>query len=186
MMRMGSWTSRLAPLAEVELASNELSVPAQQRVWRDDRAKLEQNLACNAKGLARQQRTLPVREPKRASVEPLTQPPVLGFQVFNNDKLLSADPTGEQEYDESERRAFKRHPQSLAWRTRSCLSIGPTASTEYLDTTPALAQEARDHLDVVPVPFEEGVISRLRFSLCAPIRIRCHVRMFDGYTANES
>ena len=27
--------------------------------------------------------------------------PVLGFQVFNNDKLLAADPAGEQEHDES-------------------------------------------------------------------------------------
>ena len=102
MMRMGSWTSRLAPLAEVELASDELSVPPQQRVWRDDRAKLEQNLAWNAKGLARQQRTLLVREPKRASVEPLTQHPVLSFQVFNNDKLLATDPAGEQEQHESD------------------------------------------------------------------------------------
>jgi hypothetical protein len=33
-----------------------------------------------------------VREAKRASVEPLAQHPVLGFQVFNNDELLPADP----------------------------------------------------------------------------------------------
>jgi hypothetical protein len=51
--------------------------------------------------LARQQRTFFVREPKRASFEPLTQHPVLCLQVFNNDKLLTANPATEQEHDES-------------------------------------------------------------------------------------
>jgi len=65
----------------------------------------------------------------------LTQHPVLGLQVFNNDELLAADPTGEQVYDVSKWRRFERHPESLAWRTRLCLNIGPTASSDYLDTT---------------------------------------------------
>jgi hypothetical protein len=45
--------------------------------------------------------TFLVREAKRASVEPLAQHPVLGFEVFNNDELLTADPSSEQEHDES-------------------------------------------------------------------------------------
>jgi len=34
--------------------------------------------------------------------------------------------SGEQKYDESERRRLERHPASLACRTRLCLSINPT------------------------------------------------------------
>src|SRR5690242_19497764 len=41
----------LAPGAEVELASNELPVPAQQRIGRDDRTQFKQNLARDAKAL---------------------------------------------------------------------------------------------------------------------------------------
>src|SRR6476661_8866094 len=53
---------RLAPVAEVELASDEL--PAQQRIRRDDRAQIDQNLAWNAERLTRQQRAFLVREAK--------------------------------------------------------------------------------------------------------------------------
>ena len=77
-------------------------MPAQQRVGRDDRAQFEQNLAWNAEGLTRQQRTFLVRHAQRASFEPLAQHPVLCLQVFNNNKLLTADPAGEQEQDESD------------------------------------------------------------------------------------
>ena len=127
--------SAIRLVAEVELPSDQLTVPAQQRIGRDDRAKLEQNLAWDAKRLARQQRTLLVREAKRASLEALAQHAVLGFQVLDNNKLLTADPAGEQEDDEGQWRRLQIHPSSLARRARSCLSSGPKASTEYLDTT---------------------------------------------------
>ena len=62
------------------------------------------------KALRASNATFLVREAKRASVEPLAQHAVLGFQVLNNDELLTADPTGEQEHDESEWRRFELHP----------------------------------------------------------------------------
>ena len=77
-------------------------MPAQQRVGRDNRAQFEQNLAWNAERLTCQQRTFLVREAHRAPVEPLAQHPVFCLQVFNNDKLLTTDPAGEQEQDESD------------------------------------------------------------------------------------
>ena len=114
------WATRFAAVAEVELPGDQLSVPAQQRIGRDDRAKLEQNLAWDAKRLARQQRPLLIREAKRASLEALAQHAVLGFQVLDNNELLTADPAGEQEDDEGEWRRLQIHPQSLAWRARLC------------------------------------------------------------------
>jgi hypothetical protein len=96
-------------------------MPAQQRIRRDDRAQIKENLAWNAEGFARQQRTLLVREAQRTSVKPCAQHAVLSFQVFNNDELLSADPAGEQEQDESDWRRSQIHAQSLARCARSCL-----------------------------------------------------------------
>jgi hypothetical protein len=103
-----------------ELLSDQLPVPAQQRVRGDDRSQFEQSLTWNTESLARQQCTFPIREAKRAPFESLAQHTVLGLQVLNNNELLTADPTGEKEDDERDGRRFEPHPQSLAWRVPPC------------------------------------------------------------------
>ena len=45
-----------------ELPSDQLPVPAQQRIRRHDRAEVKQNLARDAKSFARQQRTFSIQE----------------------------------------------------------------------------------------------------------------------------
>ena len=53
--------------------------------------------------------------------------------MVNNDKLLTADPEGEDEHDEGEWRRFERYPQSQAWHP-ALLELSPATATEYLDT----------------------------------------------------
>jgi hypothetical protein len=62
-----------APVAEVTLPADQLSVPAQQRIRGDDRAEVEQNLPWNAESLAREQRPLPIGKAQRASLESFAQ-----------------------------------------------------------------------------------------------------------------
>ena len=104
-----------------ELLGDQLPMPAQRRIGSDgDRSQFEQSLTWNTESLARQQRTLPIREAKRAPFEPLAQHAVFRLQVLNNDDLLTVDPTGEEEDDKRNGRRFELHPQSLARRARLC------------------------------------------------------------------
>ena len=93
-MRIVRGAPGLAPGAEVELASDELPMPAQQRVGRDNRAQVEQNLAGNAKPFARQRCTFIVREPNSTSLESPAQHPIPDVPVI---QTLTADPTSDQE-----------------------------------------------------------------------------------------
>ena len=60
-----------------ELLSDQLPVPAQQRVGRDDRSQFEENLAWDAERHARQQCPLLIAEAKSAPFESLAQYAVL-------------------------------------------------------------------------------------------------------------
>ena len=97
---------------------------AQQRIRGDDRAEVEQNLPWNAESLARE--TLPIGKTQRASLESFAQHAILGFQVLDDDQLLTADPPGEQEHYESGWRWFESDLQSLAWRARLCSGRFPS------------------------------------------------------------
>jgi ABC-type branched-subunit amino acid transport system substrate-binding protein len=135
MMRIVRGRPGLRRWLKFELLGDQLPVPAQQRIGRDDRAQFEQNLAWDAKRFTRQHRPFSIQEAKRAPLKALAQHAVLGLQILNNNELLTADPTGEDKDDESQRRRLQIHPQSLACRARSCLCSSPKASTKYLDTT---------------------------------------------------
>ena len=93
-----------------ELLGDPLPMAAQQRIGRDARFQFEQSLTWNTASLARQQRTLPNGEAKRAPFESLAQHAVLRLQILNNNELLTADPTGEEEDDERNWRRFVPHP----------------------------------------------------------------------------
>ena len=109
-----------------ELLSDQLPVPPQQRIGRDDRSQFEQNFARDAERLARQQCPLLIREAKRAPIEPLAQHAVFRLQVLNNDDVLTADPTSKEEDDECDGRRFEPHSQSLAWKRSALLAFPPT------------------------------------------------------------
>lgn len=82
-------------MAVVNSLNDQLQLPAQQRVGRDDGAAVEQNLAWNPESLAREQATLSIGEAKGTSLDALAQQMVLGLHVFDDNQLLTADPAGE-------------------------------------------------------------------------------------------
>ena len=90
-------------MINVPLLRDELSVPAQQRVGRDDRVQFEARLTSNGLGFSRQQRPLGVSEPNPPPTQPLFEPPVLSLQEVDGNQLVAIDPASQNHQHERER-----------------------------------------------------------------------------------
>jgi len=92
-----AWPSSLAAIV---FHRDELAVPAEDCVRRDDAAQLAQYLHAELLTLHGEATPLVIGKPKTFGAELLTQHPVLFLQVFDDLLLLPIEPTGERnQYD---------------------------------------------------------------------------------------
>ena len=111
--------TRTAPLHPIVLLGDELSVPAKDRVGRDDAGDLPKGLSADGLALHHEASALVVGEAKAASSELLTEDAVLLHQVVDDAVLVAVDPAGEEQKEEVERgrRGGRGHGRSfkVAW-----------------------------------------------------------------------
>src|SRR5690606_27150608 len=88
--------------AAVVLGSNELPIPAKERVGRDDSAELKQLHSGELFGGARKPPALGVGEPQAPGPELLSQHAVFGLEVFDGLLLLAVEPAGRDQQNEAQ------------------------------------------------------------------------------------
>ena len=86
--------------AAVVLGRNELAVPTQDRVWRDDTSETAQSAAPHNLALPGEAPTLRVGEAQAFAAEQFAQHTVLLLQVMNDAFLLAAQPARDHCHDE--------------------------------------------------------------------------------------
>src|SRR4030095_13012144 len=96
---------------------DELAVPAQQGIRGDDRRELAKPHSSEWLCLSREATTLRIREAKSLSPELLPQRKVLGLQILDDLRLLTANPTDQHEQEELNR---ERHSGRDASSTSAC------------------------------------------------------------------
>src|SRR5215468_3907512 len=98
-----SGPARAAPCAPVVLLGNELAVPAEQRIWGDNRRELAEPRSSERLCPSGEAPTLRIREAKSPSSELLPERQILGLQILDYLCLLAADPSDQQEQEELDR-----------------------------------------------------------------------------------
>src|SRR5450759_4087184 len=98
----GARPSRSALPTAVVLPGNQLSMPGQQRLGRDNRGHLGQNLPSQSFGLGRQATALVIVEPQPTAIELLAKHPVLLAKVVNDLLLALIHPPGNGDHHKPE------------------------------------------------------------------------------------
>ena len=81
-------------LSEVPVLRNQAPMPPHQRIRSDERVQLEQRFASDRLGFSRQQRSFGVAKSNTLSVQPLLKELILCLEEFDDDELVTIDPTG--------------------------------------------------------------------------------------------
>ena len=69
-------------------------MPPHQRNRSDERVQLEQRFASDRLGFSRQQRSFGVAKSNTLSAQPLLEELILCLEEFDDDELVTIDPTG--------------------------------------------------------------------------------------------
>ncbi len=98
------------------LLGNELPVPAEDGVGRDERGDFGKGTAADSFASHGQSASLVIGQPESPATELLLENSVLLSEVFDDCVLLAADPTGERCHKDLPRLKDGRHPQIVAER----------------------------------------------------------------------
>ena len=114
----GPWTTRAASGRPIVLLSNQLPIPAQNRIGVDDASKLAKATAADGLAPSSETATLSVRETKALVAKVFTEDFVLFLKLLKHNALLSSKPAGDKRDDEMQRPDL--HQETLA---RSALNV---------------------------------------------------------------
>src|SRR5947209_7161663 len=95
-----------APARAVVLVGDELPIPPQDRVGRQQAGDVAQQASAECLAANRQASSLLVAEPQPPTRNLFAQDPILLFQIVDDGELAPIDPAGEQEEQELKRAAF--------------------------------------------------------------------------------
>ena len=122
--------TRTAPLRPIVLLGDEMSVPAKDRVGRDDAGDLPKGLSADGLALDREASAQVVSEAKAASSELPTEEAVLLHQVVDDAVLVAADPPGVEQQEEVERGRRGGRGQGRSFKVAWPLGKGRKVSIE--------------------------------------------------------
>ena len=105
---------------ERPLHRDQLPMPAEQRVRRDDRIELEELLAADYLRMPSKESAFSVGEDNPPTTETRLQHPVLGLEVFDEAFLLSGEPRSERDDQILHQRRRLEHGASLPQAVASC------------------------------------------------------------------
>ena len=106
------------------LGGDQTSMPAQDRVRRDNRRTLCQEAPANALALRREMTTLFVREPEPSPIELPLEDAVLFKEVLQDLLLLAVDPSRQREKRYPKRHAVGRHrPIVMVRKVAHCTEL---------------------------------------------------------------
>ena len=103
------WTTRYATAAAIVFPADQLSMPAQECVRRDEGLQLTKRLATERLGLRGQATALGIGEPETARAELFPEDAILFLEIVDGVTRLLIDPTGDGYDEEPEYMRKRRH-----------------------------------------------------------------------------